>query len=294
LHGARCVLFPYKQVTIGRLHDTIEAHAINALYLPCALFNCIVDERPEILAQVATVVVGGEALSLHHARKAQRCLPGVELVNGYGPTECTTFSTSYRVSELSDDHRSVPIGRPLRNVLAYVLDDAMQEVAPGEEGELYVGGPGVASGYLNRPELTAQRFLMRPSPEGGEQRLYRTGDIVRWLADGDLEFLGRNDSQIKVNGFRVEAGEVETQLCRIEGVRQAVVLLKDTGYDHKTLVAFVTGDPDIGRKTSQMRERLQTELPEYMVPREIVWLAELPLTPTGKVDRTLLQRGRTS
>jgi hypothetical protein len=208
----------------------------------------------------------------------------------YGPTECTTFSTWYRVTSVAESARTIPIGRPISNTRVYVLDAALMPVPIGVPGEIHIGGPGVALGYLNRPELTAERFI--PSPFVSGDRLYKTGDLGCWRADGVVEFLGRTDHQVKIRGFRIELGEIEEQIARHPQVEEAVVLAahaQPDGSGDKRLVAYVvarqTLDPP---SVESMRAHLKGLLPDYMVPSAFVMLDALPLTRNGKVDRSAL------
>jgi amino acid adenylation domain-containing protein len=227
LHGRRLVVFPERVPTVSTLADVLRDERIDCLWLPSALFNVVIDERPECLGGVSQLIVGGEALSVPHVRKAQAQLPLTQLVNGYGPTECTTFACCYPIAGLDDRHvASIPIGRPIGATTCLVLDARRQPVPVGVVGELYIGGDGVALGYHNRPQLTAERFV--PDPTGrSARRWYRTGDRVRWSSDGLLEFHGRLDAQMKVRGFRVEPGEIEAACRRHPGVRDATVTLEN-------------------------------------------------------------------
>ncbi|HEX2187561.1 MAG TPA: non-ribosomal peptide synthetase, partial [Longimicrobiaceae bacterium] len=232
--------------------------------------------RPRLRA-----LCGGEALD---GELARRLRPQVgELWNLYGPTETTIWSTVQRV-EAPDG--PPPIGRPVGNTRVYVLDGALDPVASGVEGELYVAGAGVAVGYLGRPELTAERFL--PEPGAGGARMYRTGDVVRVGGAGELQYLGRVDHQVKVRGFRIELGEVEAALARVPGVRQAVVAAREDATGEKALAAYLVagegGIPPVG----ELRGTLAEHLPDYMVPSVFVELDAIPLTPNGKTDRRAL------
>ncbi len=241
LTGGTCVLYPGRTPELALLGEQVRAHGVTTLWLTSAYFNLVVDTCPEILAGVRQVMVGGEAVSVPHVRRALRLHPGLRLVNGYGPSECTVFATCFPVPA-DFDAAAVPIGRPIGDRRVYLLDRDSGPVPVGVPGELCVGGPAVARGYRGRPALTAERFV--PDPFSGEpgSRMYRSGDRVRWRADGELEFLGRMDQQVKVRGFRIEPGEVEAVLAEHPGVRDAVVLVREAASGEpgdRRLVAYV-------------------------------------------------------
>ncbi|MGH8908707.1 MAG: amino acid adenylation domain-containing protein [Egibacteraceae bacterium] len=243
LHGARCVVLAERVPSPWQLGQVLAEYDVTTVWLTASLFNQVVDLAPEALAGVRQLLVGGEALSAGHIQRALRCLPATQLINGYGPTESTTFACCYPIpSRLADGIMgAVPIGRPIANTRVYVLDRWFNVVPVGVAGELFIGGDGLARGYLGRGGLTAQRFVPDPfGPPGG--RLYRTGDRVRFLADGDLEFLGRLDDQVKVRGFRIEPGEVEAALLAHPGVAQAAVAARQDSPGDTRLVAYVVAD----------------------------------------------------
>ncbi|MFL5540566.1 MAG: amino acid adenylation domain-containing protein, partial [Longimicrobiaceae bacterium] len=285
--GATCVLLCGDAASPEALGRAVEAHGVNVLWLTSALFNLVADTAPGTLAGVRRLVVGGEALSAPHVRRAQQHLPRTSLVNGYGPSECTVFTTAGDLPPVRGDEPSLPIGRPVGDRRVYVLDPRGEPVPAGVPGELCVGGPAVARGYRGRPGLTAERFV--PDPFGGEPgaRLYRTGDRVRWRADGALEFLARMDQQVKVRGFRIEPGEVEAALAAHPSVRQTVVVARQDTPGDTRLVAYavVSGDAPAA---DALRVWLRERLPEHMVPSAVVLLDALPLSPNGKVDRRAL------
>jgi amino acid adenylation domain-containing protein len=214
--------------------------------------------------------------------------PPRQLLNAYGPTECTTFTTTYRVETLDEDTTRIPIGKPIANTKVYILDPQLQPVPIGVVGEIYIGGAGVARGYLNRPELTAERFLPDPFSRGPQARMYKSGDLGRWQADGNVEFLGRNDDQVKIRGFRIELGEIEAQLTRHASVREAAILAREDVPGEKRLVAYVMPQGESAPNVESLRAHLKALLPEYMVPSAFVTLERLPLTPNGKLDRKAL------
>jgi acyl-CoA synthetase (AMP-forming)/AMP-acid ligase II len=214
--------------------------------------------------------------------------PPRHFLNAYGPTECTTFTTTYQIESVTDDAKSVPIGSPISNVQVYILDDHLRPVPIGAAGEIYIGGEGVALGYLNRPELTAGRFIADPFSAIGGARLYKSGDLARWRADGTIDFQSRNDHQVKLRGFRIELGEIEAQLARYSRVKEAVAVAREDVPGDKHLVAYVTGRGESNPAAAELRAHMEAALPEYMVPRAFVVLESLPLTSTGKVDRRAL------
>jgi amino acid adenylation domain-containing protein len=283
LHGARLVLYPGGSVDLSELRSTLERHGVTTLWLTAALFHQVVDTDVSALGGLRQLLAGGDALLPDRVSRAMRALPGVRLINGYGPTEATTFSCCFDATGGVPFDESVPIGRPIANTTAYVLDERREPAPVGVAGELYIGGDGVARGYLNRPELTAERFVPNPFGEG---RLYRTGDSVRWRADGQLEFIGRRDLQVKVRGFRVEPGEVEATLTRHPGVREAAVVAPADRDGDRRMVAYVVAD--LGISEAELRSHVAGRLPAYMVPAAFVLVESLPITANGKVDRTAL------
>ncbi len=287
LTGGCCALYPDPFPTGPGLRRVIARHQITTAWLTAALFNAIVDEDPTHLGGLRQILTGGEALSVSHVRRAQASLPHAQIINGYGPTETTTFAVTHAVPRpLHQDLLSVPIGRAIRDTPLYVLDETRQPVAPGTVGELYIGGAGVARGYLGRPELTAERFLSWPP----DDRVYRTGDLVRALPDGTLDYVGRVDQQVKIRGFRIETGEIEATLARHPAVRSTVVVAREDRPGHKRLVAYSTAAEALASRPSAtaLREWLGARLPEYMVPAAFVWMDALPVTQNGKLDRRAL------
>ncbi|WP_310482603.1 amino acid adenylation domain-containing protein [Chamaesiphon sp. VAR_48_metabat_403] len=285
LHGGRCILFPGNGIPdVRSLGTIISNYKITTLWLTAALFNTIVAEAPETLKGVSEILTGGEALSPTHIRQAQSQLVDTQLINGYGPTESTTFTCCYRIPNPIDPQAtSISIGRPIANTQVYILDAALQPVPIGIPGELYIGGDGLARGYIDRPELTAERFVAHPFSEDPNAQLYKTGDLVRYLADGNIEFMGRSDDQVKIRGYRIELGEIETKLSQHETVREAIVIVRDA-----RLVAYITAAANQSPQPHELKAALRATLPEYMVPNAIVVLAKMPLTANGKADRRAL------
>lgn len=289
LHGGRCVLFPAAVPTARELGLVLRKHKVNTLWLTASLFNAVIDEAPEVLAPIRQLLVGGEALSASHVRRALELLPDVELINGYGPTESTTFACCHRIPKTMDGRAaSIPIGKPIANTLVYIVDRCLQLAPPGAPGELCIGGDGLARGYRNRPGLTSGRFVPNPWSREPGARLYKTGDLARYRADGVIEYLGRLDEQVKIRGFRVEPGEVEAVLTLHPSVRAAAVIARDDRASAKRLIAYVVPHPERGIQSEQLREFVASKLPEYMVPSAFVVLERLPLTSSGKVDTRAL------
>jgi amino acid adenylation domain-containing protein/thioester reductase-like protein len=273
----------------------VRRRGVTIMLIPTALFHHMASIIPEVFKDLRYLVVGGDALELKWARAVLDKGCPKRLVNAYGPTENATISTAHLVSDLPESATSVPIGKPISNSQAYVVDRRLNPMPIGVPGELCVGGDGLAREYLNRPDLTAAMFVTTSFGSGPPVRVYRTGDRARWLPDGTLEFLGRADDQVKIRGFRVEIGEVEAAFSSLPGVREVVVLVKDEALSDKRLVAFVSrmdGD-DAHLSSGDLRAAIEEKLPAFMVPSSIVVLDRFPLTPNGKVDRgalSLLER----
>ncbi len=288
LNGGVCVLHDEDLPTPTGLAQTIRNHQVNSAWLTAALFNAVVDAGPEHLEGLSQLLSGGEALSVRHVRRALQALPETRLINGYGPTECTTFATAYTVPhDLSANVRSVPIGKPINATTVHVLDTQMQPVPTGEVGELYVGGAGLGMGYLNRHELTAERFIPDPFNSEPGARLYRTGDLVRQLADGNLDYIGRVDAQVKIRGYRIEPGEIEARLAEHAAVRSCAVIARAGTAGGARLLAYVVPS-DQPVAAAELRAHLAARLPDYMVPATFTWLPALPVTPNGKLDARAL------
>jgi hypothetical protein len=256
------------------------------MWLTAGLFHLMVDNQLEGLKPLRQLLAGGDVLSPSHVVKALSALPECRLINGYGPTENTTFSCCYTVPRDYTGDAPLPIGRSISQTQTLVLDEALQPVPPGSAGELFVGGAGLALGYLNRPELTAERFIVHPQVPGA--RLYRTGDRVQERPDGNLEFLGRVDRQVKINGKRVELDEIEVRLRATGLVQDAAVVCPAGPVGQRTITAFVTTADNVPLDLSRLRHALRDDLPDYMIPGSITQLDALPLSPTGKVDRSSL------
>ncbi len=299
LNGARLIVMPPHQPSLIEIGDAIRKHQVTTLWLTAGLFHLMVDERLDDLRPLRQLLAGGDVLSVDHVRRARRALPNCRIINGYGPTENTTFTCCYTVGEESELIPSVPIGRPVSNTQVYLLDSDKQPVPTGVVGELYAGGDGLACCYLNAPELTAERFIANPFSDEQGSRLYRTGDLARYRPDGNFEFIGRVDHQVKIRGFRVEIGEVEAALRGLPEIRDVAVVAQDEGNGTRQLVAYlvmacnerlVSGEEAGQAETSlaELRSQLSLKLPDYMIPSRFVVVPELPLTPNGKLDRKAL------
>nr|WP_225040589.1 non-ribosomal peptide synthetase [Rhizobium sp. T1473]MCA0807242.1 amino acid adenylation domain-containing protein [Rhizobium sp. T1473] len=291
-NGASIVLYPERHLSTATLAQIIQDQGVTIAWMTARLFDVYVGEERST-DRLQQLLVGGEEVSAASIRACQKRHPTLRVSNGYGPTENTTFSLCYPVPAEFDSRQRVPLGRPIRNTVVYLLDAHGQPVPFGAVGELYIGGAGVARGYLNRPELSAERFIASPFVEG--DRLYRSGDLGRYLPDGNLEFLGRNDDQVKIRGFRIEPGEIAARLCEHELVGDAVVVARADRTGDQRLVAYVVAKPahgsdeaDGAQLAASLRAHLGSLLPDYMVPSAFVRLDGLPLTPNGKLDRQAL------
>ncbi|MGW4894815.1 non-ribosomal peptide synthetase [Kitasatospora sp. NPDC004240] len=281
--GAAVAVSPVEQPTAEDLARDVERFGVTTAFLTTALFHHLAARRSRIFGVLRTLVVGGETLSPEHAGAVLRAFPWLELVNAYGPTEATTFTTLHRVTP-EDCAGPVPIGRPFGATRVHVLDEDLAPVSPGTRGELWIGGGRLALGYLGLPELTAERF--RDLPHAG--RAYRSGDLVSQRPDGGLDFHGRADDQVKVRGFRIEPGEVEHALRREPEVADAAVVVRRAGREDAALTAYVVPAEGSRPATDALRRRLADRLPAHLVPTAWTLLDALPLTGTGKVDRRAL------
>jgi len=287
LNGAKLIVMPPQTPSLEELGRVIGQYQVTTLWLTAALFHTMVDERLEDLRPVRQLLAGGEVLSVPHVRKALRELKECQLINGYGPTENTTFTCCCCLTE-SQMSRSVPIGRPIANTQVYLLDQNRKPVPIGVPGELHIGGAGLARGYLNRPDLSADKFIPNPFSNEPNSSLYKTGDLARYLPDGNIEFLGRLDNQVKIRGFRIELGEIEAVLAQHPTVRKCVVIVLEESYQDKRLVAYLL--PIKGQVIDhiELRTFITDRLPNYMIPSAFVQLETMPLNPNGKIDRNSL------
>jgi amino acid adenylation domain-containing protein len=308
LNGGRLIIMPPEFPTLKEIGRAIREHGVTTLLLTSGLFNAMVDEQLEDLGGLRQLLTGGDALSTTHAARVIYTQKSVRLINGYGPTESTTFACCHTVKVEDVSRSSIPIGKPIANTTAYILNEKLRPVPIGAPGELCIGGDGLARGYWMRDELTLEKFVMlggrssamphsgscaltgsQSSPLQGfsgeaDARLYKTGDLARWRDDGTIEFLGRADRQIKLRGFRIEPGEIEIVLKQEAGVRDCAVVLREDKPGETRLFAYIAGDA----APEELRNALQKSLPDYMVPAVIVPLPSLPRTPNGKLDRSAL------
>ncbi|WP_122689013.1 non-ribosomal peptide synthetase, partial [Pseudomonas viridiflava] len=289
--GQLCVVDHETLVDPVRFSALLIDARISVLFITTALFNQYVQQIPQALQGLRLLLSGGERADPASYRALLSQAQGLRLFNGYGPTETTTFAAVCEVSAICEGDESVPIGRPIGNTSIYVLD-AHQRLAPkGVTGELYIGGDGVALGYLNRPELSVEKFIVDPFSDEPGAMMYRTGDLGRWMEDGQLECLGRNDDQVKIRGFRIELGEIVSCLHQLPGIGETVVLAREDEPGNVRLVAYYTShEEDTLLAPEQMRAHLQASLPDYMVPTAFIELKTLPLTANGKLDRRALPK----
>jgi len=285
LTGGASVHLPDEETRLspGKLRDWLITQEITMSFLPTPLAEQILSLEWPPNIPLRTMLTGGDRLSFY----PPSALP-FEFVNHYGPTEYTVVTSFARLSA-SDDARTLPpIGRPISNTEIYVLDVNLYPVPVGVAGELHVGGAGLARGYLNQPDLTAERFIPNPFSRDPGARLYRTGDLARYLPNGDVEFLGRADSQVKIRGMRIELGEIEAVVCQHDGVREAVALVFGDQTDNKQIAVYFTASQNVALAPADLRSFMKEKLPDYMVPSKVVLMDELPLTANGKVDRRAL------
>ena len=284
--GGRLVI-PEKsfQYASSQIINAIVENKITHLLCTPSLYNHVVyQEDFSSVADLSVIIVAGEICPKELVELHYKKLPLTVLYNEYGPTEGTVWSTVYK-TQRKDASIQIPIGRSISNMQIYILKEDLQPVPIGIPGELYIAGSGITRGYFNNPTLTSERFIPNPFSDDGGTRMYKTGDVCRYLPNGNLEFLGRTDQQVKIRGFRIELGEIETCLGELPAVRQTVVIANESNSDDKRLIAYVVFEQGKNLTSQQLRQNLQICLPDYMIPATFVIMEELPLTPNGKIDR---------
>jgi thioesterase domain-containing protein len=287
LHGGRLVIPPPGPVTLDELKATIASRGVTTLWLTAALFERAVAERCDALSPLRQMLTGGDVVPPRAAARFLREVPDCRLVNGYGPTECATFACCHIIRLEDSKAASIPIGRPIANTRAYVLNERLEPIPPGVTGDLYLAGDGLARAYLNRPALTGHSFF-EADLGGRRERVYRTGDRASFRRDGSLEFRGRSDDQVKVRGYRIEPAAIERAVCLHPAVRQAVLLTEGSPPAGRQLIAYVVPHSRGAVAPHELRDFLRQRLPEYMIPSRIVLVDSFPVSPNGKIDRRAL------
>lgn len=290
LNGGKLVVCPPGQLSAEELGQVIQKHQVNAAWLTAALFHFIAEYHIESLAGVKQLLAGGDVLSPALVKKVLATHPGATLINGYGPTENTTFTCCYPMRTVDDVRQTVPIGKPIANTRIYILDKQLNPVPVGVPGELYTSGDGVSNGYLNRDELTNEVFVRNPFDDGDDPVMYKTGDLVRFYEDGNVEYIGRIDQQVKIRGYRIELGEIEEALGRINTVRSVAVIAREDVPGVKRLVAYVIPQDNEDVIAHELKAELKNSLPEYMIPSAFVVMENFPVTANGKLDRKALPK----
>jgi amino acid adenylation domain-containing protein len=288
LNGARLAVVQSIQPSLEEIADAISTNGVTTMWLTAGLFNLMVDHKLDALRSVRQLLAGGDVLSPSHVQKVLHTLPDCRLINGYGPTENTTFTCCYRVPAEQAPGKPIPIGNAIRHTSVHVLDEDLRPVATGAVGQLCVGGRGVALGYLNRDVLTKQKFIADPFAAQPGALMYLSGDLVRVAPDGNLEFLGRADRQVKINGKRVELEEIEETLRNCASVGDAVAVGRESNATTKQIDAYVTARAGHSPTVDELRLHLRARLPDHMIPNTITVLDAFPLLPSGKIDRNAL------
>ena len=289
LNGAQLTIMPPGAPSFRDIADILIKQKISFLWLTAGLFHLMVDEQLQALCTVKQVLSGGDVLSVTHVLKfLENKSPGTVLVNAYGPTENTTFTSCYPMKDASGITTSVPIGQPINNTQIYILDTHFQPVPAGIPGEMFIGGAGLAHDYINRPDLTAEKFLPNPFIKKAGERMYQTGDLVRKRFDGNIEFLGRIDTQVKIRGFRIELGEIEAQLKTYPSIKDALVSTFETRPGDKALVAYIILKDGQKADAQELKHFLDKKIPAYMVPTYFMFMDIFPLKNNGKIDIKLL------
>lgn len=288
LNGAQLAMIDADLPSLEQIGETIRRHQVTTICAGPELLTVFVKTRPRSLRGVRQVLSGGDVLPPALVSGLQQA--GCRVLNIYGPTENTVCTTMFEATEGWPPEAVVPIGRPIANDFVYILDPQGQPVPVDIPGELHVTGDGLTSGYTNNPELTTEKFIANPFPGAPHDRLYKTGDIVKWRPDSAIAFLGRRDNQVKIRGCRIELGEIETVLGAHPAVNQVHVGVYKTGSEEKTVVAYVVAQESRTVEAAQLRDYLRTKLPDYMLPAAFVFLDRMPVTPVGKIDPAALPK----
>ncbi len=292
LNGGKLVIFLPHIPSLDELEQIIQQDRVTTLWLTAGLFHLMVDEKIDAFKPLRQLLAGGDVLSVPHVQKFLDTVKTCQLINGYGPTENTTFTCCHQIIAPLKSGASIPIGKPIANTQVYILDAHLQPVPIGIAGELYIGGDGLATGYLHRPDLTQERFIPNPFTPDSHSYLYKSGDLARYLPTGEIEYLGRIDYQVKVSGFRIELGEIEAALLKYPDIKEAVAIVREDTPGKKVLAAYFTrsGDGDRSTIIPELRKFLKQQLPEFMMPSSFMVLETMPLTPNGKIDRQALPK----
>lgn len=294
LNGASlCIIPRFILLSASDFVGALRLYKISVMLVTTALFNLVLRNRPDAFDTLKFLLFGGEEANTEvvralATRKHQYKLSSLTILNAYGPTECTTYAIAFVVDDVTAIKKNVPIGKPIFNAKAYILDQNLQQVSPNVVGELYLGGDGLALGYLNDPEKTAEKFIH--SPWDTEQKIYRTGDLAYYSPTVGIVFAGRADRQFKIRGFRVELGEIESTIMKIPGIIQVVVVAEDGIEEGKTLVAYLVFEKNGILDFGAIYQKIKKSLPYYMMPRKMIQLEHIPLTANGKIDKTVLAR----
>src|ERR1700704_4468119 len=286
LNGGRLVLMPQETSSLEDLLRAVRQYGVTTLWLTAGLFHLMVDEHPGGLRSLRQLLAGGDVLSARHSRIFLEHAPETTLINGYGPTENTTFTCAHAMRAGDSVPDSIPIGKLISNTRVCILNQDMDPVPTGEVGELYTAGDGLARGYLNASDTNSGQFLNDPFSDQPRQRMYRTGDLARWRRDGSIEFLGRVDDQVKILGHRIEPGEIESAILRHGQVKQACVVTRIANGSKRLVAYFVPANSMVTRE--QLRDFIASQLPQHMIPAFFVALPFLPLSRQGKIDRAAL------
>ena len=287
-NGGKLVIYDEEFIDIKKLGELIKREQITTVWLTTGLFHLMAEEGLDDLRNVKHILAGGDVISKKHVKNVSKKLPDTNLIIAYGPTENTTFTSCCLIDEWQPEWNTVPIGKPICGTTIYILDENMKPVAEGVIGEIYTGGEGVALGYWNQADLTAEKFVPDPFGRNGGKRLYRTGDLGRFLENGVVEFAGRNDAQVKIRGFRIELEEIENTIKEHAEIKEAVVTFIKDSAGKKHLAAHLVLKDGAEIETKKIKDALKNKLPEYMIPSRFLTREEIPLTRNGKIDRQKL------